>query len=111
MKSTFTLNEEGHCKLGLPCSSPEPCLPYNHSIVMPRLNTLRKKFQREEAMVTKSKAQIRTYLDKGFAQQEQQDGSAKEIKWYLPHDGVVMHCNKPQELRVLAKRIQTRQAV
>ena len=56
MASTFTLNEEGHCKMGLPCSSSAPCLPYDHSIAMPRLNTIRKKFVRDEDMVIKSKA-------------------------------------------------------
>lgn len=121
MEETVT-KVDGHYQVGLPWRHPCPCLPDNRPLAESRLQSLKKRFQRDATLYEKYKKTIDVYLTKGYAREMSSSrpmsitpevmiddqplakdvGTAVtgEVVWYLPHHPV-FHPQKPDKLRVV----------
>ena len=92
--------EEGHYCLPLPLKN-NASLPNNRSQAYQRLNSLRRRFLKEETFSNKNKqfkTQMDKLIDKGYARTAKGTGP-KGKTWYLPHHGVFNETK--QKMRVV----------
>ena len=94
--------EDGHYVIGLPWKQDKPKLPNNKIMALNRLQSLKRKLQKDEAYKRKYVEQIQEYIHEGYAtrvtEEELKDNSI--LVWYLPQHGVT-NPMKPEKLRVV----------
>ena len=89
--------EEGHYCLPLPLKN-NVSLPNNRSQAYQRLNSLRRRFLKDETFFNNYKQFMDELIDKGYARTAKGTG-AKGKTWYLPHHGVFNETK--QKMRVV----------
>ncbi|XP_038062679.1 uncharacterized protein LOC119733173 [Patiria miniata] len=112
---------DGHYQVGLPWRYQSRCLPDNRPLAESRLQSLKRRFQRDPSLYEKYKKTLDVYFMKGYAREISSSSPqgvrpetttdeqlAKGVEtaitgqtvWYLPHHPV-LHPQKPGKLRVV----------
>ena len=101
MESSVTL-VDGHYQIGLPWRKYPPSLPNNRQQAEHRLQSLKRRLEKDEALLSGYKTTIQDYIKKGHAKEvDRSDMDAeREVVWYLPHHPVT-HPMKPGKVRVV----------
>ena len=96
----------GHYEVALPWRSSPPVLPNNRRLAEARLGYLKKRLEREEALLERYIETVSDYIAKGYAKEVKRipsdvsaDAATKEERsnepiWYLPHHAVLHPCKK-----------------
>ena len=94
--------EGGHYQLPIPFKQRPPELPNNRWVAEQRLESLRRKLSKDDALFTKYKDGIADLLQKGYCEEVKEEDSLPEdaAQWYLPHHPV-FHAMKPGKVRIV----------
>ena len=97
-----TKKVDGHYEVGMLWKEDNPQLPNNRVVAESRLQTLRRKFQRNPEFEAMYRKTIQEYVTQGFARKLNNEETARvtDKTWYLPHHGVC-NPNKPGKVRVV----------
>ena len=94
-------HKDGHYEIALPWKNYPPCLEDNKRLAEHRLSLLKKRLQRDPALLSKYAAFMEDLLSKGYAQRVQDNKlGSLNTHWYLPHHPV-FHPKKPDKTRVV----------
>ena len=94
-------HKDGHYEIALPWKNYPPCLEDNKRLTEHRLSLLKKRLQRDPALLSKYAAFMEDLLSKGYAQHVQDNKlGSLNTHWYLPHHPV-FHPKKPDKTRVV----------
>ena len=94
-------HKDGHYEIALPWKNYPPCLEDNKRLAEHRLSLLKKRLQRDSALLSKYAAFMEDLLSKGYAQRVQDNKlGSLNTHWYLPHHPV-FHPKKPDKTRVV----------
>ena len=100
MESTAKLTN-GHHEIALPWKNYPPCLKNNKSLAENRLKPLKRRLERDPAILVKYKEVMSDLLRKGYARQvRSHDLGSLDTRWYLPHHAV-FNPQKPGKIRVV----------
>lgn len=99
MEETISL-KDGHYEMGLPWRQFPPSLPNNHKMAESRLQSLKRRLEKDNNLHQKYTATMTDYLTKGFAKEVDEDPPEEGSIWYLPHHPVT-HPFKPEKVRVV----------
>ena len=88
-----------HYVLPMPFRDTAVKLPNNRWVAEKRLQSLKKKFQKDEKFHLDYKIFMNNLFEKGYARVCPTDAESNS-SWYIPHHGVY-HPNKPAKIRVL----------
>ena len=99
MKSTVKLSN-GHYKIGLPWRNNPPHLQSNKTQAERRLQLLKKRLQRDDALCSKYKDFMADLLHRKYAKKVEAEELLRTDTWYLPHHPV-FHPQKPDKVRVV----------
>ena len=93
---------DGHYETGLLWKENDPHLPNNRKLAESRLNSLKRKFQRDPDFEDKYRKVIQEYVQRGYARKLTPDEARSTTPKtnYLPHHGVT-NPNKPGKVRVV----------
>lgn len=96
---TFT---DGHYEMPLPFRDSGPNIPNNKSVVLRRLSSLKKRFDRDERFRSQYFDFMERLVENGHAEKvpESEINVDNGHVWYIPHHGVY-HPKKPDKLRVV----------
>ena len=93
------MKKDGHYILPLPLKNSTITLPNNRNSALHRMNTLKKKCQRQQQFFEDYKAFMNEMITKGYASKS--TASIPDGKtWYIPHFGIY-DPNKPGKIRVV----------
>ena len=90
----------GHYQLALPWKPGAPNFDDNRTVAEARLNSLKKRLDKNPELRQKYTAVIEDYLAKGYAGKVEKGETKTEANWYLPHHAV-SHPRKPDKVRVV----------
>ena len=79
---------DGHCQLPLPLKDKELVLPNNRMAAMKRMQSLKKRFERDEPFYSQYKCFMDELIDKEYARKCDCAGP-EGTTWYVPHQGVL----------------------
>ncbi len=100
MENSIKLHN-GHYMIALPWKDYPPRLQNNRSLAEQRLNTLKKRLEREPIVHEKYTKFMNDLLNKDYARSvDSEDEDPSKICWYLPHHPVLNH-RKPDKVRVV----------
>ncbi|XP_043214441.1 uncharacterized protein LOC122377914 [Amphibalanus amphitrite] len=90
LKVEDTCKKDGEkYEIGLPFRDAKPDLPDNRVMAARRLESLRRKFEKDPRYAADYKEQMKKLLDEGYAEEAAPDSEeGKEERWYIPHHGV-----------------------
>ena len=88
-----------HYVLPMPFRDTAVKLPNNRWVAEKRLQSLKKKFQKDEKFHLDYKIFMNNLFEKGYARVCPTDAESNS-SWYIPHHGVY-HPNKPAKIRVV----------
>ena len=112
MEDSVTL-EDGHYQMCLPWRQYPPSLPNNRHLAERRLQSLKRRLEKDEVLHEGYKCTIQEYIRKGHAKEVdngiKQDAQTGSV-WYLPHHPVT-HPMKPKKVRVVFDCAATCQGV
>jgi hypothetical protein len=92
---------DGHYVIALPWKNYPPQLQNNQSLAEQRLNSLKRRLQREPIVHEKYTAFMNDRLNKDYARKlNYEDQDSSKILWYLPHHSV-LNSHKPDKVRVV----------
>ena len=75
-------------------------LPDNRAMAEKRLESLKRRFSKDESLHKKYAGVMQDYIEKGFAERVRDDGKRNACTWFLPHHPV-MNPRKPDKIRVV----------
>ena len=100
MESTAT-KRNGHYEIALPWKNYPPCLLNNKSVAVHRLQLLKRRLQRDPALLERYKVFMDELLKAGHAQRIESNAmDPLQTHWYLPHHPV-FNAQKPEKIRVV----------
>ena len=85
---TEAVKIDGHYQLPLPLKDKEVMFPDNRMLAMKRMQSLKKRFERDEQFYNQYKSFMDDLLDKGYARKCVNAGPEGKT-WYIPHHGVL----------------------
>ena len=88
MDSSVSLSNDGHYQLGLLWKADNTILPFNKPLAELRLQSLKRKLEKDEDMLQRYSETMEGYIEKGYAEQVIHEGEPGRV-WYLPHHPVV----------------------
>ena len=93
---------DGHYEIGMLWKSVTPWLPNNKQMAEARLQSLKRKLQRDETFHRKYREFMENLIDRGYARKLTEEEAARRSgrTWYLPHHGV-FHPQKKDKIRVV----------
>ena len=93
---------DGHYEIGMLWKSATPCLPSNKQMAEARLQSLKRKLQRDETFHRKYREFMENLIDGGYARKLTEEKAARRSgkTWYLPHHGVC-YPQKKDKIRVV----------
>ncbi|KAK3731976.1 hypothetical protein QZH41_003363 [Actinostola sp. cb2023] len=93
---------DGHYEVGMLWKSTEPWLPDNRQMAEARLQSLKRKLERNEHLHRKYRDFMNNLVAKGYARKLTAEEAGKPSKktWYLPHHAV-FHPQKKDKVRVV----------
>jgi hypothetical protein len=90
----------GHYVIALPWKNYPPQLQNNRSLAEQRLNSLKRRLQRQPIVHEKYTAFMNDLLNKDYAKKvNYEDQDSSKVLWYLPHHPV-LNPHKPEKVRV-----------
>ena len=99
LNSGIRQREDQHLEMPLPFMKESPCLPNNRSSASYRLESLKRKFAKDEKYYEDYKRSMEEMLRRGDAELVTTQPTVGR-EWYIPHHGVY-HPKKPDKLRVV----------
>ena len=90
----------GHFQLPLLWRHKNVFLPDNRAMAEKRLESLKRRFSKDESLHKKYAGVMQDYIEKGFAEKVRDDGKRNACTWFLPHHPV-MNPRKPDKVRVV----------
>ena len=92
----------GHYRLPLPFRDPLQLPAGSISMAEKRLDSLKRRLEKNPELKSKYVDAIDTYIEKGYARQipSEELREEKELLWYLPHHPI-FHPRKPEKVRVV----------
>ncbi|KAK3731809.1 hypothetical protein QZH41_007624 [Actinostola sp. cb2023] len=93
---------DGHYEVGMLWKSTEPWLPDNRQMAEARLQSLKRKLERNEHLHRKYRDFMNNLVAKGYARKltAKEAGKPSKKTWYLPHHAV-FHPQKKDKVRVM----------
>ncbi|XP_046577994.1 uncharacterized protein LOC124285766 [Haliotis rubra] len=94
--------KDGHYHIQLPFRNENIEMPDNHDYALKRLNSLRKKFEKNTQFYRDYSEFMMKVVSKGYAEKvpEEELQGPKGKTWFIPHHGVY-HPRKPDKIRVV----------
>ena len=100
MEESIDVGLDGHYSIGLPWKDQSCQLPNNKTMALQCLGGLKKRLDKNASLKAKCHEVMEGYIQKGQASKVQDDLTATEKTWYLPHHPVE-NSNKPDKIRVV----------
>ena len=93
---------DGHYEVGMLWKSVTPWLPNNRQMAEARLQSLKRKLQRDETFHRKYREFMENLIERGYARKLTEEEAARRSRktWYLPHHGV-FHPQEKDKIRVV----------
>lgn len=92
--------QDGYYEMPLPFKGNRPALPDNKACAEHRLNSLKKRFKRDEGYYKDYRAFMSDIIARGDAVKVPESELSNQPAWYIPHHGVY-HPHKPGKIRVV----------
>ena len=93
---------DGHYQMAIPFKTDPPDLPCNQAVAARRLESLRRRLDKDQKLHAKYCDGMKEFLDKGYAVEAQSNNPmvSECPKWYLPHHPVI-NPNKPDKICIV----------
>ena len=100
IETTCATTRDGHYELSLPFRDLEPRFPNNKGLAVKRIQSLKRKFSKDQSYLKEYSKYMSEILEKGHAEAVKECITEEGKVWYIPHHSVY-HPQKPDKIRVV----------